>query len=867
MPTNVYQEQANITRHVTKYERKISRLLRINSLRKTIQTDKSVHGRFTKYISCLIGKSSCDQAGEDQGQIGSGNFGKIDLKRITSDGIRTTVSPESKEAGYKIDTTPRALNGGRELRIDGSEWHVNKLDARGKNTLKSPTFIQKNDRHVRPMNRPRIKSKNIEGKFPHIASTQPLKFKPLEKFSKPGLEPNRLHKHTADLVLRRLRRHLRTSQSREAEIRKKSHNLKKSEARAMTDRLRDLMTKVRDYDSLSLEVGNKSTKHDVGAISRANMGLFSDVDIDSLTNEKPTEADRELLKNIEQLTFFVLGHHPDTDNAQATTGTKPDFEKESLSNMNNVNDRDYEGSRSGTKKNGRMPLEAYSRGFHDRTRGIDFKKHIDSTDTEEEHDRRFIKQSISDRRKLRRKNKLRMRNGRDVSMRPLRESYVTSSLRKRHPRHQREIQALVPAVKHRKKRSLNTIELMDDFRLNWPALRTQAEASLDTISRLKTAYDVAADDLSRLVKTGNEYNQDARSMGARDKKINLQLKKETAKLKTAQAEFEKFQKQIAREETTAMSLERKANKPVKKLGNSPSSRLAAARTIPDLKVKEMLPEMTLDMAGPIVRVPLNDEELLTIPREDNQIARLKSTLLALHPITRARHDENLHKVRGDMAEISWRAKMMAKAPTRIRRSSPKTEQGSISNNRVVKKTRQGSVSSYGVVRKREQGRVSTNRVVKTTGQGRVSNNRVVKRQDRVEYQTIGLLKRQDRVEYQTIGLSRRQDRVEYQTIGLSRRQDRVEYQTIGLSRRLVKVVYHKILFSRGWALRTQSPRKINQPQKEPQKLVKNDREGNNRTREPQIAIGERRRGRGGTAILLSHLDVGLVSKDAQANRT
>ena len=496
---------------------------------------------------------------------------------------------------------------------------------------------------------------------------------------------------------RRLPRHARIKTPNKTERPKIASQPVREDARAMTRRLLELMTLAKNLHPKlphsSAKKADEDYEYDIGSISHDE--LSGGIEADSLRDNKPTQADRQLLENIERLTFLVLGRDSDLNKVQGSTAQKPRFGKKTYPGEDRTGDAVYGRPKPYTLADKRRRLKSQRRRYNGATkkkdstviaRGLRGDARRDGTKEKPLELNRRYKWDPKDggvphKKKYRRKN----RRQRDVL--PLveahkrRGSFVTMSIPKKPGRRilpqrvqvrtSKATKHVRPPTKfkttHRQIRSVDTIELMDDFRLAWPSLRTKANSLVNKISNLKSTYDAATDELTRLVAMGDGYRKDATIVAARDKEATAKLKTETAKLKIAERKFENFQKQIADEEKLNMDYERKAFKPLKKFVKEPASLLAETLTIPEKKARVTLNDIT--HVGHVLSVPMPEYYLQTLPLEGNKRAGLESTLLALKPVNKHRHDENLHKVASDLSEISSRAQMNIKSPERYHRSA------------------------------------------------------------------------------------------------------------------------------------------------------------------------------------------------------
>ncbi|GFR73407.1 hypothetical protein ElyMa_005729100 [Elysia marginata] len=515
-------------------------------------------------------------------------------------------------------------------------------------------------------------------------------------------------------VLKRKRRHLLNSDLKETMSPKTSQEPPGNKARAMANKLLKLMTLAKDAMPILKHSHPGNPDYDVKTINgKENPGS---IDLDLLGDGEASEADRQLLENIEHLTFSVLGQGLDDAIAKTQTTPQPYF---------NRNTHRFKPKKKGIRRHRhhrklrpgrRMYLKSHT-SVAEPTHIVPLVREMSGkvghigvknirAETGLENKQLFHRQKpMNNIKRIRKTNNRKKRNKRGIK--PVESLYKRRSLftnsnivqqhgnlaliQKRKGRQGREgrlsrvplYSNMEPRSKY--KRSIDTIDLMDDFRLLWPSLRTKATDLVDTISNLKTTYDSAVDELSRLVQIGDDYNKDAKKVAARDQQATENLKKEADDLIAAERKFEKFQKDIEDEEALTIKYERKANEPQSK---APASLLYNARTIPEANAHVTLNDITL--GGPVLSIPAPEGLLQSLPVEDNNRAGLESTLLELRPVNKLRHDENLHMVASNLAEISSRAQLNMKSPDRKRRST-KTNQSNGNDNRSHK---EGEIYRY-----------------------------------------------------------------------------------------------------------------------------------------------------------------------------
>lgn len=467
-----------------------------------------------------------------------------------------------------------------------------------------------------------------------------------------------------------------------------------NEAHAMTQKLLKLMTMTKEYiDRNPVPSRTKTTDgnydFDMETIRESN--LTEDDDINLLESNKPTEADRQLLANIERLTFAVIGHNSENEFKKPLVSLRS---RDRNSGML-VEDRSYDithkpshktlpGKRvylkspnSKMKKISALRLtkklqknKKYTNSNNVRHKAVTGLRNVRLSHGSELTDRRnHARNSFARKVRPRRESNLSTRRGAALTADKFLQMHSADLLPTHKIKPKKEINRLhsdsyfESKKGNKKRRSVDTIDLMDEFRLLWPPLRAKAIDLVDTITNMKTAYDTDIDELSQLVRIGDDYNKDAKEAEERDKDASANLQKATEKLIAEESDFEKFQKQIANEEKLTMDFERKANE----LNKDPTSLLFAARIIPESKARVSLNDITL--GEPMLSVPAPDTALQKLSLDYHNHAGLKSTLLNLKPIYRLSHDENLHMLANDLSEITSRAQLKTKGPARRRRSA------------------------------------------------------------------------------------------------------------------------------------------------------------------------------------------------------
>ncbi|RUS74392.1 hypothetical protein EGW08_017847 [Elysia chlorotica] len=533
------------------------------------------------------------------------------------------------------------------------------------------------------------------------ATIEDLKETPLEKSANDEVFQNLVRKNEEILFsiedpipVLRFRRHLRQTVPYRANRPQIAVQPASEASRAMTHRLLELMTLAKNVSHKPVRSKSKKTEYeygdsdyDIGTISRDL--LPKDIDLDIPRDGEPTEADKELLENIEQLTFLVLGRDHDLEESQVSPirhkAEPGEWETSGgVQSIGETNEKSKPDTWAGKRlletqrrwHNGRTKetnSRLYGHGLMAKTGPVSF----DHGARISHH--RYKSNSMKYPKRHHRQHRPQSRRQRDV-MPVVQAHQDESSTLTRTPDERGITQrvALIPRkvaknirppmrskMDRGQKRAVDTLDLMDDFRLAWPSLRTTASSLVGRISNLKSTYDAAYDDLERLIKMGDEYNKDAKQVAEQDKKANAKLKTETAKLKIAEKNFENFQKQIEDEEKMEMEFERKAFNPSKDSSISFGSLLGDAGAIPENKVEMTLNDIT--DVEPVLSVPMSEDYLQTLPLEGNRQAGLESMLLALRPDNKHSHDENLHKVAADLNEISSRADLNVKSPERRRR--------------------------------------------------------------------------------------------------------------------------------------------------------------------------------------------------------